>query len=63
MKREYKYSSDTPDNMGGRLYSGNSVQGLPKLIRGFLMKHTTDIDMKNAHPTILLYVCKLHDIK
>eukprot|EP01041_Mallomonas_annulata_P018239 gene18239-37073_t len=56
-KREYKYSTDTPANIGGRLYSGGSIQGLPKKIRGFLMKHTTDIDMKNAHPVILQFLC------
>ena len=24
------------------------------------MKHTTDIDMKNAHPVTLVYLCKLY---
>lgn len=62
-KHEYHYSSDTPDEQGGRLYSGNGVQGLPKKIRGLLMKHTTDIDMKNAHPVILSYIGKLFDVK
>jgi hypothetical protein len=26
------------------------------------MSHTTDIDMKNAHPTILRYLCSIHKI-
>ena len=26
------------------------------------MSHTTDIDMKNAHPVILKYICKKHEI-
>jgi hypothetical protein len=26
------------------------------------MKHTTDIDMKNARPTILSWICKIHDV-
>jgi hypothetical protein len=30
-------------------------------IRGFLMKHTTNIDMKNAHLKILLYLCKKYE--
>jgi hypothetical protein len=27
------------------------------------MKHTTDIDMKNAHPVLLAYICKKHSIR
>ena len=27
------------------------------------MKHTTDIDMKNAHPVILKYICHKHSIR
>ena len=27
------------------------------------MSNTTDIDMKNAHPQILSYLCKKHNIK
>ena len=62
IKRLYAYTEKTPIEIGGRLFSGNSSQGLSKPIRGFLMKHTTDIDMKNAHPTILKYICKLNNI-
>ena len=61
-KRIYKYSSDTLSTKGGRLYCGKSVQGLPKFIRGYLMKHTTDIDAENCQPTILKYLCYLHNI-
>ena len=63
IKRIYAYSLQTPLEMGGRLFSGNSVQSIKGVFRGFLMTHTTDIDMKNAHPVILSYMCKLHDIK
>lgn len=62
-KRIYNYSIETIKEKGGRLYCGNSIQGLPKFIRGFLMKHTTDIDAKNCHPTILRYLCKIHNIE
>lgn len=62
-KRIYKYSEDTVPSFGGRLYSSSGIQGLPKKFRGFLMKHTTDIDMKNAHPTILKYLCKQNSIR
>ena len=61
-KRIYQYSTGTLKEKGGRLYCGNSIQGLPKFIRGFLMKHTTDIDAKNCHPRILRYICKIHNI-
>ena len=61
-EHNYYYSKNTPDNVGGRIFSKNGVQGLSKKIRGFIMKHTTDIDMKNAHPVILNYLCKLHSI-
>lgn len=62
VKRLYSYTLNTPNDVGGRLFCGGSVQGLPKDIRGVIMKHTTDIDMKNAHPVILKYLCKLHNI-
>jgi len=62
MIRPYAYSLATPLETGGRLYCGLSVQGLPKSVRGFLMTHTLDIDMKNCHPTILYYLCRKHCI-
>ncbi len=62
-KRIYSYSLTTPLEVGGRLFCGNSIQGIPKNFRGFLMEqHTTDIDMKNAHPTILEWLCKKNGI-
>ena len=62
-KRIYSYTQTTPLEVGGRLYCGNSIQGLQKDFRGFLLTDiTTDIDMKNAHPVILKYLCKLHSI-
>lgn len=62
VKRIYSYSLKTPLESGGRLFCGGSVQGLPKDTRGLVMSHTTDIDMKNAHPKILLYLCKKHNL-
>ena len=62
-KRIYSYSITTPTGLGGRLFSGGSLQGLPSTIRGLLMGgNGTDIDMANAHPVILRYICKLHEI-
>jgi hypothetical protein len=51
------------DDQKGRLFSGTSIQGKPKYIRGYLLHDiTTDIDMINAHPAILLYLCIKHEI-
>lgn len=60
-KRIYTYSNGT----FGRLFSGGSLQGLPSTIRGLFMRDGvgTDIDMCNAHPVILKYVCGLHNIE
>ena len=63
-KRIYSYTEKTPLDVGGRLYCGNSIQGLSTKIRGFLLNGiTTDIDMKNAHPVILKYICSLHNLE
>jgi len=63
-KRIYAFTEKTPLEVGGRLYCGNSIQGLSSKLRGFLLRDiTTDIDMKNAHPVILKYLCKLHNIE
>lgn len=58
--RIYSYSTGT----SGRLFSGGSLQGMSCSIRGLLFRNGvgTDIDMCNAHPVILRYICKLHDI-
>ena len=62
-KRIYSYTQTTPLEVGGRLYSGNSIQSIPKDIRGLLLRDiSTDIDMKNAHPVILKYICKINNI-
>jgi hypothetical protein len=68
IKRLYKFTGN--HNWGedaegaGRLFAnGNGIQGLPKKLRGFLLDGiTTDIDMVNAHPTILRYLCRKHNI-
>ena len=62
VRRIYSYTLKTPNEVGGRLYCGNSIQGLSSKIRGFLCKHMTDIDMKNAHPVIARYLCKKNNI-
>ncbi len=49
----------------GRLFGeANSIQGLPKNVRGFICDGiTTDIDMVNAHPSILKKLCDEHNIE
>lgn len=58
----YNYIKGRTD---GRLFGeGNSIQGLPKNVRGFICEGlTTDIDMINAHPTILKKLCEEHNIE
>jgi len=61
MKMLYKYSEKGDK---GRLFCSDGIQGLDKIIRGFLFSgFTCDMDMKNAHPVILAYLCKLHGIR
>jgi hypothetical protein len=48
----------------GRLIGINTIQSCLKNIRGFICDGiTTDVDMINAHPTILLQLCKEYDIQ
>lgn len=66
VKRLYKFTGGNTwgeENEGsGRLFCGNSIQGIQKDIRGlFLNGFTTDIDMSNAHPVILRYICKINN--
>jgi hypothetical protein len=61
--RIYSYSLKSNNEVGGRLHSGLSIQSMPKEFRGILMDNTTDVDMCNAHPTILRYICSLHNIQ
>jgi hypothetical protein len=42
IKYDYRYSKDTHQDLGGRLYSSNGIQGVSKLARGFLASDTTD---------------------
>ncbi len=60
MKKLYKY---TETSKNGRLYGINSIQNLDSIIRGFLFsENTTDLDMNNAHPRILEYICRVRNI-
>lgn len=61
VERHYDFSAGKVTE--GRLFSVNGgVQGIMREIRGFLLSHTTDLDIQNAHPRILNYICKKHNI-
>ena len=40
----------------------NGIQSMPLAFRGFICKNMTDVDMHNAHPTIILNLCLKHNI-
>jgi hypothetical protein len=41
---------------------GQGIQGLPSKFRGLICKNMIDVDMVNAHPTIVLNLCKKHNV-
>jgi hypothetical protein len=59
----YKFSKNLQDH--GRLFADNaSLQGLPREFRNALSQGLYwDIDMKNAHPTLLSQYCKKNGIR
>jgi hypothetical protein len=63
MKHIYKYTLSTNWGLGGRLFSGSSIQAISGIIRGFLFRNTTtDIDCANCHPVILRWLCRKHSL-
>jgi hypothetical protein len=64
-KAEIKYYQKGEDkNIGRCIAEGDCMQRLYNGFRGVLMNGITyDIDMKNAHPTILYNLCRQFDIK
>lgn len=62
IEMNYKQTKTTPE---GRLFSeGASLQNIWKSFRSVLCEGMyIDLDMKNAHPTILLKICKLNKIE
>ena len=60
--RIYNPSIMSINHQGGRLFGPTSIQFVPREVRGLLMKSTTDIDMKNAHPRILLYLARSYGL-
>jgi len=57
----YKYATGRKD---GRMYGGNSIQGINGFVRNFLIwaDGFRDLDINNAHPTFLFNICNLHNI-
>ena len=60
--KNYKYSQKLSEHNKGRIYvKGFGVQSLQKRLRGFLCKdYYHDVDIINAHPSLLLYLCNKH---
>jgi hypothetical protein len=41
---------------------GQGIQSIPYQFRGLICKNMTDVDMVNAHPTIIWNLCKKHNV-
>ena len=54
----YKYNKDKYKKFSHRYICNENIQSIPYKCRGFLMKHTTDIDMSNCHIVIIKYICR-----
>lgn len=53
----------TKNNSNGRVFSTQfSLQGISRRIRHTICDGLVDLDMKNAHPTFLLRLCKQHNL-
>lgn len=58
---KYNYCKGRND---GRMIGEKSIQNCKREIRGFLCdKLTTDIDIANCHPVLLLHICDKHNIE
>lgn len=60
---EYAKYNFVKGRTNGRLYGDKtSIQNVPRFIRGFICDGiTTDVDMKNCHPSILYQICKQYE--
>ena len=67
-KRAVMFNGSVPqsyyqhDNMGRRFTKDIGLTNLSRAIRHTISKNLIDIDMKNAHPCILLYLCKKYNL-
>lgn len=65
VKNEYKVKTIYNKNRCGRYYaqSNMNLQILPNEIRGFFCRGImTDVDIKNAQPTVIRWICKKYNI-
>ncbi len=62
-KMDFNYSYTKNTDYGRKIAYG--IQSRPKQIRNYLLAESgvVDYDIKNAHPTILHYLCLKHNIK
>lgn len=63
-ENDYVKYNYTKGRTNGRLFGDNTIQSCKRNIRGFLCEGiTTDIDLVNCHPNLLMKVCEEHDIE
>ena len=61
VRRTYRYARGKDF---GRMFCSEGIQNVWRAFRGALCKGLmTDIDMKNCHPVILLWLCKTYQIE
>ena len=58
----HKTKYNKKDKFGILRDYGDGMQSLPTVFRGFLCKNMTDVDMVNAHPTIICNLCRKYNI-
>jgi len=64
LNHQYKYAVSTSNQKQGRIYvRGFGIQSLQVRLRSYMCREfTTDFDMTNAHPRILLGLCKKYEL-
>jgi hypothetical protein len=58
VRKEQRYNFARGRKSGRIFATKGGVQGFSKVVRAILTAHLTDLDMCNAHPTILLHLTK-----
>lgn len=61
----YEVEYHNTSKHGGRLYSGQSLQCLPRAIRGTISQYNYyDVDIVNCHPVLIFYeLCKRYNLE
>ena len=63
-ENDYVKYNYTKGRTNGRLFGDNTIQSCKRNVRGFLCQDiTTDIDLDNCHPNLLMKVCESQNIE